>query len=411
LINESNALLSPFFGYGRNVDYQKHFLELSTDKHDRKFGHTLTKTDAAMKKDPWKMQRLRVIAGNRIKLKLLKIIGNYGLNLYRFIQSYILPNTINFNDRRRLYEAFKDDILSFINNEFISPQFMWIHTIVNHLPYLPPDDSSVFDIKEINYLNYRGGAEFVNKNICAKQKLLYIESMKRTDRFLGDIIDTLKSNDLLSDSLIIITADHGEEFMEEDYFQHSIVSSSDTLLHVPLLFYSPDMLSPKDVYTPVSTIDILPTICELLGMDIPDSNQGVSLKKHMFGTVNKEENLQEIEERVLYSESWDTPGMIDRKPGYNSNRKIFTVRKGQYKLRIIHNKGNNHRTIEDLELTDWISGRKLEIDNNTSTVNELMSCYYKHLYQSEISMKSTMTAQEKERVKSKISNLKKDLKQ
>ena len=43
LINESNALLTPFFGYGKNIDYQKHFLNLSHADVDRRLGDTFLK--------------------------------------------------------------------------------------------------------------------------------------------------------------------------------------------------------------------------------------------------------------------------------------------------------------------------------------------------------------------------------
>jgi len=73
-------------------------------------------------------------------------------------------------------------------------------------------------------------------------------------------------------TLIVVTADHGEEMMERGFYGHG-TSLFNTVIHVPLLFYYPESkrVAPGKVSSAVSTLDILPTLNSLLGFaDIGD---------------------------------------------------------------------------------------------------------------------------------------------
>ena len=402
LINESNALLTPFFGYGKNIDYQKHFLNLSHADVDKRLGDTFLKgKDDKIVKNHLKQAQARIIKKfyKRLNNKWIKNYGKYIFNIFKFLKLYLIDNTENFKERKKLYDAFRNEILDFINERFERPQFLWIHTIVNHQPYFPSENSDKFSVNEINYLNYRGLSGLVNHRICKKLKLLYIESMKRTDKLIGDIADALRINDLLDDTILVITADHGEEFMEEGYFGHAPESSSDRLLNVPLIFYCPNMLKPKSISVPVSTIDILPTISDLLGLRIPDSNRGVSLKEILLDMPEDSKEYQKFWQRPIYSEAWDTEGLLDRSPGYKSDKRIFTVRKGQYKLKVIQERENENTIIEKFDLVNWINNERFDIKSNNQIFEELLHLLYNHIYNEAVFAKYLCNKAEKQRIK------------
>jgi choline-sulfatase len=67
-------------------------------------------------------------------------------------------------------------------------------------------------------------------------------------------------------TLIVVTADHGEEMMEKGFYGHG-TTLFNTVIHVPLLFFYPGskIVVPGKVPSPVSTLDILPTLNSLLG--------------------------------------------------------------------------------------------------------------------------------------------------
>ncbi|MFC1969667.1 sulfatase-like hydrolase/transferase, partial [Chloroflexota bacterium] len=240
LINEAHAELTPFFGYGRGLDFQEHFLSLSHNASDRKLQDTFLRESAPDISLPIELTR-------NLYMKLAgQLIRSLAIQLYRFtnfLRLRLRANSESLRERRILYNAFRDRITRFINGEFKEPQFLWIHTIVNHRPYLPSEEGS-FTEGEVDYLNYRRSSKLVNHRISERLRSLYVESLKQTDQLLGEIIDSLNANDLLHDTLLIVTADHGEEFKEQ-YVGHPRDSSSDALLRVPLIFSWPARFTGK----------------------------------------------------------------------------------------------------------------------------------------------------------------------
>jgi hypothetical protein len=100
------------------------------------------------------------------------------------------------------------------------------------------------------------------------------------DRLLGHVIDRLQLLDLFEDSLLVVTADHGISFFwDQDGLSkpqlYSIQASE--ILYVPLLVKAPGQHRGEISDDPAQTIDILPTIADMLGIDIPWELDGASL--------------------------------------------------------------------------------------------------------------------------------------
>jgi arylsulfatase A-like enzyme len=81
---------------------------------------------------------------------------------------------------------------------------------------------------------------------------------------------------VLDDSLIIITSDHGEEFLEHGLLRHGFQLYDETI-RVPLIFYWKNHLDAQVKNVIASGIDIAPTIMDLCGQDMPSSMLGSSL--------------------------------------------------------------------------------------------------------------------------------------
>lgn len=411
MINHANLLLTPYFGYGLHMDYLKHITNLPEGEIRRKIEDTLLcgeqQEEATL--PLWQLYSPRLL---NIIMKLqflwkrnrwMRSFGTYCLNAHRFLKLYYWRREgITLNKHRELYNSFRDEIFDFVNGRFSRPQFLWIHTVINHLPYLPISSGSKFTSKQVDYLNTRGVAIFVNHKICAKLKGLYIESLKMTDTFIGDIIGALKLNGLLNDSIIVVTADHGEEFMEKGYFGHDAKSSSDRLLHVPLLFYCPDLIKAKIVSTPVSTLDILPTICDMLGIDIPDTTRGTSLRQIM---ISPEEGAREDSQRPLFSEAWHAKSLLDRSPGHMSNQRIFTIRKGTHKLKFHQLQDSNNQVVEKLELTDWVNKKEIDIVNNQEIVEQLKQLLNIHIYEEGVFAQKIRLDAEKQKIRKAVGRM------
>jgi arylsulfatase A-like enzyme len=88
---------------------------------------------------------------------------------------------------------------------------------------------------------------------------LYREEVAFTDHHLGRLLTELERRDLAGDTLVVVTADHGEELMRHGWIGHTR-TLYDELLHVPLVVSLPGRLAPRVVDEPVSLVDLVPTL-------------------------------------------------------------------------------------------------------------------------------------------------------
>lgn len=100
----------------------------------------------------------------------------------------------------------------------------------------------------------------------------YDSEIAFTDRHLGAFLDALKAAGRYDDSLIVVTADHGEEFLERGWVGHSI-SVNREQVHVPCLIKAPGC-RPGRTDTPVSLLDLMPSLLAQVGAPAPEGMEG-----------------------------------------------------------------------------------------------------------------------------------------
>jgi arylsulfatase A-like enzyme/Flp pilus assembly protein TadD len=150
--------------------------------------------------------------------------------------------------------------------------FTWVHIWDPHAPYIPPEPFQ----SQFKDDPYSGEVAYV-------------------DSELGKMFDYLEGNDLLKNTLIILTGDHGESLGEHGEMTHTYFAYNSTLW-VPLIIAGPGVKASRiDEY--VSHIDIFPTVCDILGIEEPPFLQGISLLPLMKG--------KKIKKRAIYFESLD----------------------------------------------------------------------------------------------------------
>lgn len=98
----------------------------------------------------------------------------------------------------------------------------------------------------------------------AQVRALYDEEIRFTDDSLARLLAALRRSGRLEDSVVVVTADHGEEFLERTRIGHA-ASLYDELLRVPLWIAAPGRPAGV-VASPVSTAALAPTLLELLGL-------------------------------------------------------------------------------------------------------------------------------------------------
>jgi len=138
--------------------------------------------------------------------------------------------------------------------------FLWLHCFDPHAPYEPP------------------------LPFCKiYQKNLYDGEIAYTDYALGRLFLTLREKNLLDKTLLVITADHGEGLGEHEEKTHAIFLY-DTTLHVPLIMRYPKAIpAGLVIQDTASTIDIMPTIMDILNIKNRPQVHGKSLLRLVRG--------------------------------------------------------------------------------------------------------------------------------
>jgi len=182
----------------------------------------------------------------------------------------------------RIVETFSEWFENKKNNK---PFFSFIHMWDVHFDYIPPHPyDKLFDPDykgTITSENFDDNQR-INPEMCTRDLehiiALYDGEIKWTDYNIGKIIDILANAGELKNTVVIITADHGDEFFEHGNKGHA-GSLYDELVRVPLIIYNPSLFPHQRNDSHVSLIDILPTILDARGLEVPEYVQGQSLIK------------------------------------------------------------------------------------------------------------------------------------
>lgn len=131
-------------------------------------------------------------------------------------------------------------------------------------------------------------------------RAIYDEKIQRTDARFKQFLKELEQMGLMDKTVFVLTSDHGTEFHEHKRFDHGF-SLYDELIHVPLIIKLPRQKIGKVIRDQVSSIDIMPTILDLLEIKMPENagNQlrGASLAPAFNGTPVAKEVFSETDYR------------------------------------------------------------------------------------------------------------------
>jgi arylsulfatase A-like enzyme len=106
---------------------------------------------------------------------------------------------------------------------------------------------------------------------------LYDDEIRYFDGELQNLFNMWRDNGLLERSVVVITSDHGEEFLEHDQVGHCR-GVWDTLTRVPLVIRFPDADGGQRIDAPVQLIDVVPTLLDDLDIEFPTfTAEGISL--------------------------------------------------------------------------------------------------------------------------------------
>jgi arylsulfatase A-like enzyme len=164
-----------------------------------------------------------------------------------------------------------------------APFFAWLHYMDIHWPYHQEETlksageiaQAWQDLGHLHRLN-RKGATLSNEQ-KARYVALYEEAVHYTDEQIGKLMWVLDEHGLGENTVIIVVADHGEEFMERNRWGHFEMNLHDEIVRVPLIISLPKGQGGKVVERQVRTLDLMPTVLDLCDVGAPTGMLGESL--------------------------------------------------------------------------------------------------------------------------------------
>jgi arylsulfatase A-like enzyme len=143
--------------------------------------------------------------------------------------------------------------------------FLWLHYMDPHGPYIQGKGNAYLNRMKAQRLF--GRAVRMPETVTREQRQVLISSYKEEirymDKHLGVLFGRMAEKGMLEDSMIIITADHGESFGERGRYSHTDMLYEE-LIRIPLLVYVPGR-KPQRLQGLTSVVDIVPTILDGLG--------------------------------------------------------------------------------------------------------------------------------------------------
>lgn len=168
------------------------------------------------------------------------------------------------------------------------PWFLFVHFIDPHWPYMPMVEFRSYakefiarfgdrpdDISEL-IERHQGKALNALPEDADDIRTLYDAAIAYVDRELGRFFAELQERGRYDDALIVLTGDHGEAFYDHETFGHAKTLYQE-LTHVPLIVKWPGGTPAGREKTPVSHVDVFPTVIETAGIEVPPM-EGASLK-------------------------------------------------------------------------------------------------------------------------------------
>jgi arylsulfatase A-like enzyme len=217
-----------------------------------------------------------------------------GRGFDEFYEEQSSAQLINVTERLKgnnPYTAIEEtrDVLAWLDQHKSQNFFLYVHYYEPHSPYNPPPEDDIFRSDAYPYLFDTGYdiahapakrlAMLGDQKAIERLYQLYDGKIHFIDRYVGEILDRVRALGLEENTLVVLTADHGELLYSHpsDYLTFDHRSLYDAVLHVPLIMAGPDIPKGRAIDGLTSNIDTAPTVLDLAGLPALSDAQGQSL--------------------------------------------------------------------------------------------------------------------------------------
>jgi arylsulfatase A-like enzyme len=214
-----------------------------------------------------------------------------------------LYETLGRKDARQVNR----ETLRWIRRDTSRPFLAVVNYMDAHSPYLPPEpymsrfggrgERAPIVIEELNLI------EAVDPDRARAEVAAYDGGLAYLDSQLGSLLDTLKRRGALENTIVIITADHGEELGEHGRWGHAYGLHGE-IVHVPLVMFGPGIPAGVRISHPVSVRNVAATVTDLAR--VPNATfPGISLAARWRGGAPEDTALTEFGSKLsLYDDRY-----------------------------------------------------------------------------------------------------------
>jgi arylsulfatase A-like enzyme len=183
------------------------------------------------------------------------------------------------------------------------PFLGYFHFLPPHRPYCPREDYvSAFYNDGVGYIMEKPKSIFnhnasYNLTIEANERRRYDEYILYADAQLGRLYDDLQKSGALEDTWVIFTSDHGE-MCERGITGHHTPVLYEPVIRIPLLILEPGQQKRRDVLTPTSAVDVIPTLLKVTGHPIPEGMEGEIMPPFAEGAASADRSIFTVEAKL-----------------------------------------------------------------------------------------------------------------
>ncbi len=202
-------------------------------------------------------------------------------------------------------------VLRWVKKNREHPFFLYVHYIDVHGPYY---ERRPFVKGESPEHNEESNPQDESARYVNQQVNLYDGAIRYVDEQIKWLMQAFKEAGVYDNSLIILTSDHGEEFLEHGGLHHGGTLYEEQL-EIPLLIFPSGIVrESREVDPPVGLIDLFPTLNEWLSLGLPVQGRAISLKKAILDADDSqlkartllfsETDLEDSIRSVLFQNRW-----------------------------------------------------------------------------------------------------------
>jgi arylsulfatase A-like enzyme len=290
---------------------------------------------------------------NAENLMLAEVLRREGFVTAGFTGSFALDSRCNFaqgfehyderfdrhadlegrTQNERSAESVTTAVLDWLDStELPERLFLFVHFFDPHAPYeAPPPFDTLYDpsgregLPPQQNVGRDGIVRVGTKNeIADRLARQYAAEVSYMDHNIGRLLDGLRQRDILTDALLVVTSDHGENFWEHGaVFDHGWSTFQTTMRSVGILRLPGERGAGRRIEGPLATIDILPTVLTHLGIPVPEGIDGEAIGL---------EAPWPTPQRPVFGQATKPWHEVETDPRWTNMNKARCIRQGRHKL-------------------------------------------------------------------------------